>query len=616
VPTDVIGLASGVIAVSAGGDRTCAVVNGGDVRCWGDNTYNLIGNGTVPVTQATTPSDVVGITKKVDTIATGGGYSCAVIAGTLKCWGGNASGQLGNGRTVDAFTPTPVTGLGSDVVAVAAGGNHSCALTALGGVKCWGNNLAGKLGDGTTMDSLTPVDVVGLGSGAVAIAVGGVHSCAVMNTGGVKCWGLNSRLGIGISTGFTPVPTDVTSLSSGVVAITAGFLHTCVVTSGGGVKCWGVNSAGQIGSGNTTNALVPTDVIGLSSGAIEVAAGGSHTCSIIAGSGVKCWGDNSAGQLGNNTTVASLVPTDVSGLGAGVARIATGSSHSCAVTNDGGAKCWGYNANGQLGNNTTVNALVPSDVSGLSNGVVGIAAGGHTCAASTSGGAKCWGPNTFGELGDGAPPFFLTPVTVLLTACADFLDVAPTSAFCRNVEWLKNRAVTLGCTLLNSYCPTELVNRLAMAAFMNRLGTALSGTAVWLEASSAGALDLDTSPVVCQTGNQAGSNFVRRAFVAGVLSGTSASLTGLGISLVASFDSGTTWQTLRPRTTRTTVPANRWGHASERATFDLEAAESVRFGIRVSRDALPAGSDLSDSRCALRVFFSNRNSPVSPFDIR
>ena len=199
------------------------------------------------------------------------------------------------------------------IIAIATGAYHTCALTAVGGVKCWGDNFAGDLGDGTTtISTTTPVDVLGLAKGVTAIAAGQAHTCAVTSAGGVKCWGWNDsgQLGNGTTTDSL-IPVDVSGLTSGVTAIAAGFLHTCAETTAGGVKCWGDNDYGALGDGTTTDSLIPVDVVGLASGVASVVAGDVHTCVLTAAGGVKCWGRIVEGPEGTALATDSNVPVDV-----------------------------------------------------------------------------------------------------------------------------------------------------------------------------------------------------------------------------------------------------------------------------------------------------------------
>ena len=309
------------------------------------------------------------------TIAAGGFHTCALTdVGGIKCWGGNSYGQLGDGSAIQRNTPVDVVGLTSGVKAIAGGGHHTCALTEAGGIRCWGSNDSGQLGDGMTLDRSTPVDVVGLARGVRAIATGGHHTCAITEAGGVKCWGDNDSGQLGDETRTDRhTPVDVVGLTSGAQMIAAGGNHTCVLTNAGGVKCWGDNSQGQLGNGLQSNSTVPVNVAGLMKGVTMIASGvgsvrelelfvGAHTCALTTTRGVKCWGDNDDGQLGEGRTVDRDTPVDVVGLTGGVKAIAAGAHHSCALTTEGNVKCWGDNSQGQLGNGTTTDALIPVDV--------------------------------------------------------------------------------------------------------------------------------------------------------------------------------------------------------------------------------------------------------------
>jgi len=347
-------------------------------------------------------------------VAAGGAHSCALTdTGRNKCWGGNFSGQLGDGTTTERHTADLVDGL-KLVIGVAAGNAHSCALTGNGAVKCWGYNLYGQLGDGTTTDRHNPDFVDGLTRHLTAVAAGFNHTCALTAVGGAKCWGFNGfgQLGDGTTTNRS-TPDFVDGLTRRVTAIAAGGYHTCGVTSLGGLKCWGDNGNGQLGDGTTTNRSTPDFVDGLTRGVTAVAGGLYHTCALTDAGAVKCWGNNVSGQLGDGTTTERHTPDFVDGLTHGVVAVTAGAYHTCALTDTGGVKCWGYNFYGQLGDGTTTQRLTPVFVDRLTRGVTAIAAGfGHACATTTAGKVKCWGSNGFGQIGDGKTTQRLTPIFV------------------------------------------------------------------------------------------------------------------------------------------------------------------------------------------------------------
>lgn len=385
----------------------------------GQDTANLViatvgDNGTISLynSQATTHllADVTGWfpTSMAGYIDGGRNHSCAIgDGGTVKCWGYNAFGQLGNGSTTDSLSPVTVTGI-SGAVAVTTGDYHSCALLDTGAVRCWGYNEGGQLGNGGAVQSTTPVAVTGL-SGVTAITAGSYHTCALLGTGGASCWGFNGFGQLGnTSTADSSVPVSVSGLS-GATALSAGGYHTCGVKSDGTVACWGANESGQVGGGPATHSTAPVAVPSVT-GATAVAAGGYHTCALGTGGSAWCWGANVSGQLGNGSTGPTGTPTAVGGV-TGATAIATGEFHTCVV-GGGSGWCWGENGDGQLGNGTTTPSPTPVAVSGLTM-ASDVAAGiNHTCAALTNGSYRCWGVNGTGELGDGTTTNRSTPVPV------------------------------------------------------------------------------------------------------------------------------------------------------------------------------------------------------------
>jgi alpha-tubulin suppressor-like RCC1 family protein len=262
VPTPVPGLTSGVtaISVSISGNLACAILGGGAVECVGENGLGQLGNGST--ISSSTPVQVTGLASGVTAVSVGGSTVCAITAeGAVKCWGDNSQGMLGNGTTfaiADAdgggwgmsAVPVQVTGLTSGVTSVSVGLSSACALTAAGGVQCWGRDFTA-----VGVSSAVPVQVAGLTSGVTAISTGADNPCVIVAGGGVQCWG-EWDLGY-------PLPTAVTGLPTGVTSVSAGWSFACAVLSSGRVECLGTNGFGQLGDNSMMDSKSPVEVTGL-----------------------------------------------------------------------------------------------------------------------------------------------------------------------------------------------------------------------------------------------------------------------------------------------------------------------------------------------------------------
>ncbi|HEU4410431.1 MAG TPA: hypothetical protein VFS43_34570 [Polyangiaceae bacterium] len=376
------GATLGATAIAAGDNHTCAIVNGGEVVCWGNNFYGQLGDGSegndknVPVFVETSPG--VRLTD-VQALSLGASHSCARLGGgEVRCWGRNESGQLGNNSQANSPRPVTVSETAlplQDVTALAVGANYSCALAG-GQVRCWGANALGQLGNTAPSPQLTAATFVQRGGSPLA----------------------------------------------GVTSLAAGDLHACALTSAGEpVLCWGANNERQLGDGTTAPSQAQAVEVKVAGGApftaLSLSLGHFHSCARVSGDQARCWGRNANGQVGDGSPLpspppAQPLPTVVRGVGGavsldGVQALGLGYDHGCALLSGGGAACWGYNVARQLGGDLTSDSSVPVSVLAAPGGpsFVGAQAvtGGlyHTCALMTNNQVLCWGGNNEGQIGDG-----------------------------------------------------------------------------------------------------------------------------------------------------------------------------------------------------------------------
>jgi alpha-tubulin suppressor-like RCC1 family protein len=416
VPQLVSGLPGPAVSVTAGGLHACALLASGSVYCWGNNGHGQLGNNKTKQSNVPVQAQIGGATA----IGAGTFHNCALLgSGGMACWGDNAQGELGNGSTTDSHVPAPVNGLAGSVSQIAVNGYHTCGLVAAGAtteVECWGDDQDGALGDGHYNEPpvVAPEAVFGIagtlasGQGVtpVDVAAGQNHTCAVVITGQAYCWGNNAKGQLGDGTlQQRALPTLVIGLTTGVQGLSEGDGTGCALESNLSVRCWGSEDGNDFAAHATAQ-----NVTALSSIA-SVAAGDQDACALSTAGTVQCWGQNTFGEVGNNTTTPSQTPTAVT-LSDKVGLIAEGSNVSCAsLAKSRTLWCWGYNGDGQLGNNTTTSTDTPTEVT-TTLGVQLSTADAHSCAVSTNGRAYCWGANDYGELGDGTTNGSDNPVKV------------------------------------------------------------------------------------------------------------------------------------------------------------------------------------------------------------
>jgi alpha-tubulin suppressor-like RCC1 family protein len=351
--------------VGAGAGHSCALTTAREVLCWGENSGGELGNpnGGRIATRVSGLDDA-------QAIAVGFRHSCALrYDGSVRCWGFNNYGQLGDGSTENRGTPVAVV-LSTEAKAISAGGFHTCAELIDGTLRCWGANYSGQLGDNTTVNKTTPAIVAlpGTALPVAATSAGLEHTCVVDKNFAAWCWGANGigQLGDG-SHVSSAVPVLLPQLSEGVKGISAGYSFSCGIHFGG--SCWGLNASGNLGYGGTANQDLPIGVSGIGD-ILRIVAGGNHACAQDFDGVIYCWGSNNYGQIGDGTRTTrytAVMAPQLSGNGTPLpaTSLATGRDHTCIVVNGGAVRCWGFNFNGQLGDGSTVDSATPVNAIGF-----------------------------------------------------------------------------------------------------------------------------------------------------------------------------------------------------------------------------------------------------------
>jgi alpha-tubulin suppressor-like RCC1 family protein len=373
--------------------HSCALLTSGQVRCAGANVSGQLGGGntdietaTVVVRNATNTGPLTGVTQVVG----GVGHTCALLANReVRCWGDNNSGQLGDGTVgTDRLYPVPVKspagpGRLTDVVQISADANRTCAVIQSGQARCWGDNDAGQIGDGTAgTDRRRPrpvraVSGAGVLTGVSQIDAGFYSVCARLTNGQARCWGANDegQLGDGtVSTRLRPVVVRTVAGAgalAGVRQISAGAYHACVTLTNGQARCWGYGGDGQLGIGNTNErhrpvVVRPVSGPGALAGVAHVEAGYYHTCARLTSGQARCWGNNGYFEIGNGLEdlVDALRPTPVrntqdSAALVGVRQLHANDFHTCVTLTNGQGRCWGFDETGALSGPTNDSSALP-----------------------------------------------------------------------------------------------------------------------------------------------------------------------------------------------------------------------------------------------------------------
>ena len=336
------------------------------------------------------PPTVTTSTTVLSPITVASDHACLLKTNnTVECWGSNGAGQLGNGTQINSSTPVSVLGLTS-VKQVSAADGETCAVTEAGAVDCWGAAF-----------TLSPETVPNL-SGVKQVAVEPGYECALLTNTSVKCWGMgiDGELGDG-STSSSTTPVTVSNLT-GVAEISSGLDNACALLTRGTVECWGYNAQGELGNGSTTNSSIPVQVSNLT-GVRSISSETLSTCALLSSGSISCWGSNIGEAVYGNTDVDSLTPITFTSI-SNVSQVANADSVSCVLLSSGTVECWGIG--------TAAVTESPSVVLGLT-GATNISAGGdEACAELVSGQIYCWGSNQYGQLGNGSNVDSSTPVEV------------------------------------------------------------------------------------------------------------------------------------------------------------------------------------------------------------
>jgi alpha-tubulin suppressor-like RCC1 family protein len=346
---------------ATGANHVCTVANNRHAYCWGKNDDAQVGTGSASFIEPVPRR--VGVAPPLTAVAAGSAHSCAIDqTGTVWCWGRETNGRLGRGGAPS--NPAIPQGVSSSAqfVQVAAGGAHTCSLATSGTVMCWGAGGSGQLGDGVGMDRSIPAAIAG-DTRWLVISTGAVHTCAVATDQSAWCWGGNPSGQIGNSSTSDQIFPTTIAAGQSFSTISAGGGHSCAVTTAGAALCWGANTRSQTGTGLPDSlVLAPTAVTGGLTFR-TISAGGQHSCGITSDSLAYCWGANTSGQLGDSSQIDRPAPVLVHG-GLHFTEMHAGAAFTCGLTDGLVLYCWGDGTQGQLGRSFLASSSVPVKVAG------------------------------------------------------------------------------------------------------------------------------------------------------------------------------------------------------------------------------------------------------------
>ena len=393
------------LKLSVADNYSCAITTNYELKCWGQSQSYFSELNFLSPTTVDSSNQYKHISVNEDSM-------CGLLVdGTLRCRGSNANGQLGDGTQIDQTAGFVTIDSANKYTDVIVGSQHTCGKTISGQINCWGDNYYAELGINVESLQNTPTQI----DSSVTysqVAIGNYHTCGITSDGILKCWGSNVKGQLGdqtVTLKTTPVVIDSMVTYSSVAA---GTNFTCGITTAGALKCWGEGANYQLGTTVSSPYYVSSPVV-VNSGTsyTAVSVGQYHGCGITTGSVLKCWGYNANYQVGDGTTTMRNSPVVIDS-GTSYSKISNGRQHTCGITTAGVLKCWGTNSNGQIGNSTTTTVTSPTIIdSGITYASVS-AGSGHTCGITTAGVLKCWGYNAYGQVGNNSTTMVTAPTVV------------------------------------------------------------------------------------------------------------------------------------------------------------------------------------------------------------